>query len=148
MRTFSLLFFFFILFFLLINVSFSQYWFQSGAEGSYISHNNNGASISIQTINQNISKSSFGFWVGEHLQNNAFIQIGYVVYNESGYLHNNCTIYGCSSNISITKNIPFWFYEYFTASNPNSSKFYGNQGTNYLNLNYFNNYIKFKCRRK
>ncbi len=140
MGKFNLLLFSFILFFLLINLSFSQYWFQSGAEGSNISLNNNGASISIQTINQNIPKSSFAFWVGENLQNNAFIQIGYVVYNQSGYLHNNCTINGCSSNLSVTKNIPFWFYEYFTASNPNSSSFYGNQGHSYLNLNYFNNF--------
>jgi hypothetical protein len=87
---------------LLINVSFSQYWFQSGAQAYYNTDNNNGGSITIMTTSQNISLDSFGFWVGEHLQNNAFIQVGYTVYNETGYLKNNCTLSGCSSKILIT----------------------------------------------
>ncbi len=125
---------------LLINVSFSQYWFQSGAQAYYNTDNNNGGSITIMTTSQNISLDSFGFWVGEHLQNNAFIQVGYTVYNETGYLKNNCTLSGCSSKILITKHVPFWFYEYFPASNLNSTNFYGSFGSNYLNLNSFNNF--------
>ncbi len=125
---------------LLINVSFSQYWFQSGAQAYYNTDNNNGGSITIMTTSQNISLDSFGFWVGEHLQNNAFIQVGYTVYNETGYLKNNCTLSGCSSKILITKHVPFWFYEYFPASNLNSTNFYGSFGSDYLNLNSFNNF--------
>ena len=119
--------------------SFSQYWFQSGAVASSVADFNNGASISIYTEAQSPQYSSYAFWIGEHLANSAFLQIGYMVSNETGITYDNCTSSGCSSSLTIQKGIPYWFFEYFYANAPNSS-FLGRIGSSYLFNNSFNNF--------
>ncbi len=122
-----------------IHQSFSQYWFQSGAVASSAADFNNGASISIYTQAQSPQYSSYAFWIGEHLANSAFLQIGYMVSNETGLTYDNCTVSGCSSSITLQKGTPYWFFEYFYANTPNSS-FLGRIGSSYLFNNSFNNF--------
>ena len=50
------------------NLAGASYWFQSGAMGSNKAEFNKGAGVSIQTVWQNVSDGSFGFWVGESLE--------------------------------------------------------------------------------
>ena len=59
------------------------YWFQTGARAASSSGFNNGAGVSIETVGQHPASGSFGAWVGETLGNGAFIQIGYIVENQS-----------------------------------------------------------------
>jgi hypothetical protein len=122
-----------------IHQSFSQFWFQSGAVASSAADFNNGASISIYTQAQSPQYSSYAFWIGEHLANSAFLQIGYMVSNETGLTYDNCTVSGCSSSITLQKGTPYWFFEYFYANTPNSS-FLGRIGSSYLFNNSFNNF--------
>ena len=96
------------------NPASAQYWFQSGVFGSKATEYNYGGSVQIETVTQVTPiKGSLGFWTGETLQNGAFIQIGYMIPNETGLYPNDCTISGCSSNRYLTKGTPTWFYEYF-----------------------------------
>ncbi|MEM3201383.1 MAG: hypothetical protein QW774_04195 [Candidatus Micrarchaeaceae archaeon] len=92
----------------------AQYWFQTGARAGSAAAQNNGASITIQTVKQPIPASgSLGFWVGETIQNGAFLQAGYVIENQSGYYPSLCTQSGCSSHEYINAGDAEWFYEYF-----------------------------------
>ncbi|MDE1810763.1 MAG: hypothetical protein KGH66_01860 [Candidatus Micrarchaeota archaeon] len=109
------------------NLAHAQYWFQSGATGTYTSAQNQGASVAIQTIYQNISDGSLGFWVGESLSNGAFIQAGYEITNNSGDFPTSCTPTGCSGATFVTAGKPTWFWEYFPAKDPGQS-FYGSIG--------------------
>ncbi|MEM0146929.1 MAG: hypothetical protein QXF85_00540 [Candidatus Micrarchaeaceae archaeon] len=103
--------------FLIAGIANAQYWFQSGARAGNSAAQNNGAMASIETIYQRPAASgSMAFWVGEDLQNGAFIQIGYTIENQSGYYPTNCTISGCSSTVYLTAGRPAWFYEYFLPS--------------------------------
>ncbi|MDE1860610.1 MAG: hypothetical protein KGH72_02720 [Candidatus Micrarchaeota archaeon] len=98
----------------------SQYWFQFGARGGSDTYYNNGAGVDIQTIyDSSVKDGSLAFWVGETLQNGAFLQTGYVIENQSGMYPTNCTVSACSSYEYIRAGEPVWFYEYF-ASNYNS----------------------------
>jgi hypothetical protein len=110
------------------NCAGAQYWFQSGVVGSGRSNFNNGTSASIQTIWQNVSNGSFGFWVGENLENDAFVQVGYQVINESGYYPEACGPSGCNGSVLLTAGEPAWFWEYFPA-NYNGGNFYGGIGS-------------------
>ncbi len=93
----------------------AQYWFQSGARAGPGSSYNSGARVSIETVyNQTTSSGSMGFWVGETLQNGAFLQAGYLVPNETGYYPSNCTASGCTSSRFLKKGTAAWFFEYFT----------------------------------
>ncbi len=123
------------------NIAFSQYWFQTGAVGVHNTSFNNGAGISIKTnYNQSIDYGSYGFWVGETLNNNAFIQIGYLVENQTGYYPTNCNLVKCSDKIFINKGQPAWFWEYFL-QNSSIGSFYGSVGTDGMgNSGGFNNY--------
>lgn len=92
----------------------AQYWFQSGARAGSSASNNNGAGVSIQTIApQQLSSGSMAFWVGENFANGAFLQIGYLIENQSGYYPANCTVGGCIGADYISKGDAEWFYEYF-----------------------------------
>jgi len=99
---------------LLITLSlvYPFYWFQSGAIANSYASNNNGASITIEAVNQSPTYGSFGFWVGEHLNNNDFIQIGYVITNSSAYYPKLCTINNCTYEYLPAHSL-VWFYEYF-----------------------------------
>jgi hypothetical protein len=109
----------------------AQYWFQSGIRASQNYSQNQGASVSIETIYpQNLQYGSFGFWVGELLSNGAFIQVGYEIPNQTGYYPTNCTASGsCTGKVLIKKGYPSWFWEYFPPGN-NSTNFYGSIGPN------------------
>jgi hypothetical protein len=116
---------FFSLFF---QMSHAQYWFQSGAEGNSGTTLNQGGSVQIQTIApQSAIYGSLAYWIGETLSNGAFIQVGYEVPNESGYLPSFCDIKSCTGSVFLNASEPAWFWEYFpTGSSENS--FYGGIG--------------------
>ncbi len=100
-----------------LNMAFSYYWFQFGARGGSSALNNNGAGITIQTVvPQDISDGSIAFWVGEDLSNGAFIQIGYLIENQSGEYPSLCTQSSCSGYQQLTAGEAEWFYEYFPSS--------------------------------
>ncbi|MFI5412670.1 MAG: hypothetical protein ACHQX1_02155, partial [Candidatus Micrarchaeales archaeon] len=87
----------FIILSIIPTVSSAQYWFQSGVQGDYRTSYNNGGSVAIQTIApQQAVYGSLAYWIGETLSNGAFIQIGYQIPNESGYLPSNCSPSGCT----------------------------------------------------
>lgn len=117
----------FLMFATIVNYTDAQFWFQAGAFGSEQTEFNNGASVSIQTVWQNVSSGSLGFWVGENIGNGAFIQVGYQIVNATGYYPSSCDQSGCSGNISLTAGRPTWFWEYFPAGYSGSS-FYGGIG--------------------
>ncbi|ASI14095.1 membrane protein [Candidatus Mancarchaeum acidiphilum] len=111
------------------NSANAQYWFQSGVFGSRATEYNYGGSVQIETVSQVTPKiGSLGFWTGETLQNGAFIQIGYMVPNETGLYPDDCTLSGCSGNVYLTKGTPTWFYEYFPKGY--SGSFLGEIGPN------------------
>ena len=106
----------------------AQYWFQFGATGDQITYHNTGAAVTIQTVTQPyLENGSIGFWTGENLANGAFIQVGYVIENQSGNYPSYCNQYNCTSTEYINKGDAEWFYEYFLP-NSNSSTFMGALG--------------------
>ncbi len=110
-------------------LSNAQYWFQSGARAGNEAGQNNGASVSIQTVYQNVSNGSLGFWVGEDLSNGAFVQVGYEIVNSSGSYPRQCSPSGCNNYTFIAGGVPTWFWEYFPAGY-NGNSFYGGIGGN------------------
>ena len=119
----------FILLLLLLPLASAQYWFQSGVRAGTGSYFNHGAKVTIQTVsNQSISRGSMAFWTGETLADGSFLQVGYLIPNESGYYPTNCTINGCASRTYISKGAPEWFYEYFSGTANHT--FTGNIGPN------------------
>lgn len=115
--------------FLLSGTAGAQYWFQTGARGANNAAFNSGAKVSIETVYQNISQGSLGYWVGEDLSNGAFIQVGYEISNQSGDFPTTCSPSGCSNDTFISAGVPTWFWEYFPAGYSGSS-FYGGIGQN------------------
>ncbi len=98
----------------LVSTVYAGYWFQFGIRGGQRSTFNNGASVNIQTItNQKIISGSSGYWVGENLANGAFIQMGYLIENQSGIYPSICVISGCGGYQNLTAGNAEWFYEYF-----------------------------------
>ena len=103
----------------------AQYWFQFGATGDQVTYHNTGAAVTIQTVTQPyLQNGSIGFWTGENLANGAFIQVGYVIENQSGNYPSYCNQYNCTSTEYINKGDAEWFYEYFLP-NSNSNTFMG-----------------------
>ena len=101
----------------MLNVAGAQYWFQTGARAGNSAAYNNGASVEIQTITpQHPSSGSYGFWVGEDLQNGAFLQVGYLIENQTGNYPSDCTLSGCSGTELIKAGDAEWFYEYFPSN--------------------------------
>ena len=98
-------------------IAFGGYWFQFGVRGGQRTTFNNGASVNIQTItNQNLKTGSSGYWVGENLENGAFIQMGYLIENQSGVYPSICSMSGCGGFENISSGNAEWFYEYFPPS--------------------------------
>jgi hypothetical protein len=107
----------------------AQYWFQSGARGGQATQFNSGAMVNIETItNKHAISGSIAYWVGEDLQNGAFLQTGYVIENQSGRYPSYCDISGCSQYEYLSAGAPEWFYEYFPPGNNNN--FLGGIGPN------------------
>ncbi len=137
MRTALLL---FLAFTLLLHATYSQYWFQSGVIANSSQYQNTGISVQIQTLAQHITNGSMAFWVGETLENGAFIQVGYAVQSQTGYYPNDCTVNACSSQVYMNANTPYAFFEYFYNTSAENS-FYGTFSNASLgNNNTFNNY--------
>jgi hypothetical protein len=111
----------------MVRLACAQYWLQSGVSGSGDSANNYGASVSIQSIYQNITDGSLGFWVGENLENDAFVQVGYEIVNQSAEYPTSCTPSGCTGETHITAGVPTWFWEYFPPGSAENA-FYGGVG--------------------
>lgn len=112
----------------LAQLSFGQYWFQSGANAGSQATYNNGAGVYIQTVvPQNPSSGALGFWIGETIQNGAFVQVGYEVPNTSGDYPKTCDASGCNGTVFLEAGHPAWFWEYFPAGN-SSTSFYGGVG--------------------
>ncbi len=95
------------------NIASAQYWFQFGARAGTQTNYNYGAGVTIQTILQNTSTGSLGFWVGETLSNGAFLQMGYTIENVSGSYPSLCTSTACTNYEDISAGQAEWFYEYF-----------------------------------
>ena len=112
----------------LSNTAAAQYWFQTGARGVSTADLNNGAGISIQTVFQNATNGSLGFWVGETLSNGAFIQVGYEITNSTGYYQSSCL--NQSKSVYLRAGVPAWFWEYFQPSSTNNQSFCGGIGPN------------------
>ncbi|MDE1850401.1 MAG: hypothetical protein KGH54_01245 [Candidatus Micrarchaeota archaeon] len=92
----------------------AYYWFQFGARASSLANQNSGAAVTIQTISPQMSNSgSLGYWVGETLENGAFLQVGYVIENQSGMYPSKCDASGCGAYEQIKAGDAQWFYEYF-----------------------------------
>lgn len=104
----------------------AQYWFQFGARAGSAADFNYGAGTTIQTVLQNVSLGSLGFWAGETLSNGAFLQIGYTIENQSGSYPALCTSSGCTNDENITAGNAEWFYEYFLPGQ--NSSFLGGLG--------------------
>ena len=104
---------------LLASLASAQYWFQSGARGANSAGLNNGASVTIQTVYQNATNGSLGFWVGESLANGAFIQAGYEITNATGYYSTSCG--NSTKSVFVSAGVPTWFWEYFMPYSTNSS---------------------------
>lgn len=116
-----------------IHIGYSQYWLQSGVNAQQNLTYNQGASADIQlNYNQNISYGSFGFWIGETLSNDAFLQLGYILENQSGnYSYGSCE----SCVIYLNKDQPAWFWEYFRHQSSPNSTFHGGIGISGLGKN-------------
>ncbi len=113
--------------FMLVNTATAQYWFQTGVRASNGAGSNNGASVAIQTVYQNATEGSLGFWVGESLSNGAFIQVGYEITNSTGYYSSSCS--NTTKSVYIRAGVPTWFWEYF-GKNSNNEMFCGGIGPN------------------
>lgn len=115
----------------MVSVSSAQYWFQFGARADQPAANNNGASVFIQTITpqNNITSGSLGFWTGETLADGSFVQIGYVMENQTGDYPTYCNASGCSQSGLFNRGDAEWFYEYFTTSGPCENQFCGAIGS-------------------
>jgi len=112
---------------ILANLASAQYWLQSGVRGSNDAAFNNGAGVLIQTVYQNSTNGSLGFWVGESLSNGAFIQVGYEITNATGYYSSSCV--NSTKDVFVRAGVPTWFWEYFTSGN-NNDAFCGGIGPN------------------
>lgn len=112
---------------LFANLVSAQYWFQSGVRGSNDAGSNNGGGVTIQTIYQNATDGSLGFWIGEDLSNGAFIQAGYEITNSTGYYSSDCG--NNTKSVYIQAGTPTWFWEYFPINYDNNS-FCGGIGPN------------------
>lgn len=116
------------IFMALMGSASAQYWFQSGVRGSNNAAQNDGAGITIQTVDQQATNGSLGFWVGEDLSNGAFLQAGYEIPNASGYYPSACNLQGCSGDTYLTEGRPTWFWEYFPGDGQGSDSFLGGIG--------------------
>ena len=126
MRGFEALLAFLLIAFLASSVH-AEYWFQSGARAGSNAAQNNGASVQIETVApQTLKNGSLAFWVGESLPNGGFVQVGYLIENETGNYPINCTAFGCSSSENLKAGDAEWFYEYFLPGN--NSTFFGSTG--------------------
>ncbi len=83
--------------------SSQYYWYQVGAIGDSSSSNFIGANVTIRTVYDQLNDDAHSYWVGGHLSNGAFLQVGYL-----NGLTTTGRPYCCA-----------WFYEYFPAGQTN-----------------------------
>ncbi len=97
---------------------------QVGVWGDDSSKGNTGISVEIKTKSYSVSSPDVAeaFWVGENLDNGAFIQFGYII--EPGYYcAQGSTIYGCSGGVHYGASDAYWFWEYWPISTTNDYYF-------------------------
>ncbi len=82
------------------------YWYQVGAIGDSSSSNFIGANVTIRTVYDQLNDDAHSYWVGGHLSNGAFLQVGYL-----NGLTTTGRPYCCA-----------WFYEYFPAGQTGQTK--------------------------
>ncbi len=82
--------------------SVDYYWYQVGAIGDSSSSNFTGANVTIRTVYDQLNDDAHSYWVGGHLSNGAFLQVGYL-----NGLTTTGQPYCCA-----------WFYEYFPVGQP------------------------------
>lgn len=114
---------------IIAGIANAQYWFQSGIRAGNGASLNNGAAVTIQTIvpQKTSGVGSFGFWVGEDIQNGAFLQVGYLIEPQTGLYPSYCSQTSCKNNTNIKAGAAEWFYEYFPTGY--SGSFLGGIGT-------------------
>jgi len=103
---------------------------QIGAWGNRDSVDNEGAQVEIQTNSYNVSsQAEDAFWVGDVLNNGAFIQFGYLIlspgyYCLSGHITGNGTdCFGIDDNVGFSD--ARWFWAYFPNVQVVSDWYYG-----------------------
>lgn len=79
------------------------------------SQNNTGIQATIQTMPQNVSVQEESAWIGETLTDNSFLQVGYMIPNQTGFsAHETCfTDNSSEGTVSIVKGQPMLFWEWF-----------------------------------
>jgi hypothetical protein len=103
---------------------------QVGAWGSRDSIGNRGVQVEIQTSLYILSSSAqVAFWVGDILDNNAFVQFGYLIPSPGYYcldahiMENGTSCQGPSDNIGVSD--ARWFWAYFPNARNIGDWFYG-----------------------
>ena len=110
----------------------TQYDIQVGAWGDEASIGNMGVSTEIRTHVYSVVSPGLGnsFWVGDYLQNGAFIQFGYVLFAPGHYCSYGETVADSTkclgSSETIGLNDARWFWQYWP--NPAVVDFYSGVG--------------------
>jgi len=111
----------------------TQYDIQVGARGDDASVGNMGVGAEIRTHIYNLVSPDLGnsFWVGDYLQNGAFIQFGYMLLGPGNYCSYGETIAGSVKCFGSPETVGYgdarWFWQYWP--NPEIIDFYGGIGS-------------------
>lgn len=98
----------------------AEYWFQFGARAGISADQNTGAGVTLQTIDQHIGIGSLAYWVGEDMPDGSFLQIGYLIENQTANYPALCDATSCRNYELLNAGSPEWFYEYFPPGNNDS----------------------------
>ncbi len=101
---------------------------QIGAWGNEDSVGNAGVQVEIQTNSYNVSGQD-AFWVGDVLNNGAFVQFGYSILPPGYYCLSGIVAYNGTGCTGTTDNVGFsdarWFWEYFPNMQTVGDWYYG-----------------------
>lgn len=110
----------------------TQYSIQVGAWGDEASIGNMGIGAEIRTHIYNVASSDLVnyFWVGDYLENGAFIQFGYALFGPGHYCSYGETVGDSTDCLGSAETIGYndarWFWQYWP--NPKVIEFYGGVG--------------------
>ena len=113
-------------------VAQTQYDIQVGAWGDGASVGNMGVGAEIRTRVSNVTSPDLGnsFWVGDRLQNGAFIQFGYALFSPGYYCSYGETVADSTNCLGFSETIGYgdarWFWQYWP--NPKVIDFFGGIG--------------------
>ena len=91
----------------------SYYWYQIGAIGDSNSQNDDGASIAIRTVYDQVQNDAHSYWVGLSFSSGEFVQVGYL-----NGLSTTGQPYCCA-----------WFFETFTTPSCSCPPIIGSEGS-------------------